>query len=183
MILDTTRQDILYSLRTLRNNPAFALTAVLMLALGIGGNTAIFTVIRSVLLKPLQYRDPDRLVRLSVDEEWIHAKDVGFNQIRYEELRAAAQSFTEIGAFFLAHEQMTLSTNGDPESIKVARVSENFLRILGVEPVLGRSFLPEEDPATFVGIAVVFIAVAFAASYIPAWRATRIDPMAAVHAG
>jgi predicted permease len=145
MILETVQQDILYALRTMRKNPAFALTAVFTLALGIGGNTAIFTVIRSVLLKPLEYRDPDRLVRLSVDEPWINVKDVGFSQIRYEELKTAAQSFSDIAAFFIAREDMTLSGNRDPEPIKAARVSANFLSVLGVEPALGRSFLPEED--------------------------------------
>ena len=145
MILEAIWPDIRYSLRTMRNNPAFALTVVFTLALGIGGNTAIFTVIRSVLLKPLEYRDPDRLVRLSVDEPWIQAKDVGFSQIRYDELKAAAQSFSDIAAFFIAREDMTLSGNGDPEPVKAARVSANFLRVLGVEPALGRSFLPEED--------------------------------------
>ena len=65
--LENLWQDMLYALRTMRKNPAFALTAVLTLALGIGGDTALFTVIRTVLLKPLEYRDPDRLVRVSVN--------------------------------------------------------------------------------------------------------------------
>ena len=64
-LLETISQDSLYALRTLRKNPAFAVTAVLTLALGIGANTAIFSVIRAVLLKPLPYRDADRLVHIS----------------------------------------------------------------------------------------------------------------------
>ena len=65
--LEATWHDLLYALSTMRNNPGFVMTAVLTVALGIGGNTAMFTVIRAVLLKPLEYRDPDRLVRLSAD--------------------------------------------------------------------------------------------------------------------
>ncbi|HLJ50731.1 MAG TPA: ABC transporter permease [Bryobacteraceae bacterium] len=143
--LESFLRDGIYALRTLRKNPAFTITAMLTLALGIGGNTAMFTLIRAVLLKPLAFHDPDRLVRVSIDNERIQAKDVGFNEIRFENLRAAAKSFSDLGAIFIAHEDMTLSVQGDPESVKVARVSHNFLSLLGVEPLLGRGFLPEED--------------------------------------
>ena len=144
MILDTTRQDILFSLRTMRNNPAFALTAVLTLALGIGGNTAIFTVIRSVLLKPLEYRDPDRLVYLSIDNPQRHVLDASFTQVRLDEMRSAARSFDGLGAYGRP-DNVTLSGSGEPEALKAARVSANFLDILGIPPVLGRSFRREED--------------------------------------
>src|ERR1700674_3657995 len=87
--LETIWQDALYAMRTMRKKPAFAATAVLTLALAIGGNTAMFTVIRAVLLKPLQYRDPDRLVRITG----------GATPSRFAEMRAAARTFTEIGAF------------------------------------------------------------------------------------
>jgi putative ABC transport system permease protein len=146
---ERTLEDLRYALRTMRWNPGFALTAVLTLALGIGGNSAMFTVIRGALLKPLPYRDPDRLVRLSADDAQANAKDVGFNQIRYDELSTTAQSFSEIGVFFTAREDMTLAGSGEPESvpesIKAARVSASFLRVLGIRPAMGRGFLPEED--------------------------------------
>src|SRR5579864_4325184 len=144
MILDTTRQDVLFSLRTMRNNPAFALTAVLTLALGIGGNTAIFTVIRSVLLKPLEYRDPDRLVYLSIDNPRQKVNDASFTLVRFEEMRSAAKSFEGLGAYGRP-DNVTLSGSGEPEALKAARVSANFLVILGVQPALGRGFRPEED--------------------------------------
>jgi putative ABC transport system permease protein len=143
-LAEETSKDFHFAVRTLRKSPVLTLAALLTLALGIGANTAMFTVIRAVLLKPIPFAAPDRLVRLSLDDVRNNAKDVGFNQVRYEELRTAL-SFREIGVFFIAHEDMTLTGNGDPESIKVGRVSHNFLRILGIEPVLGRSFLPEED--------------------------------------
>src|SRR5580704_5209143 len=98
MIFETVWQDILYSLRTMRKNPAFAVTAALTLALGIGGNTAIFTVIRAVLLKPLEYRDPDRVVYFSVDKPQRNIQDANFSLVQFEEMKAAAKSFTALGA-------------------------------------------------------------------------------------
>jgi putative ABC transport system permease protein len=137
-------KDLAYAGRMLRKNPGFAVAAILTLALGIGGNTAMFTVIRGVLLKPLEYREPERLVRVSVDIPQ-GVQDVGFTEQRFKALRSA-RSFPSLGAFFIATENMTLSgRGGEPEALKGARVSHDFLEILGVEPILGRSFLAEED--------------------------------------
>jgi putative ABC transport system permease protein len=127
-------QDALYALRTMRRQPAFTATAILTLGLAIGGNTAMFTVIRAVLLKPLQYRDPDRLVHISG----------GATPTRFAEMQAGAHSFTELGAF-TGEENITLSGGVEPEVLKGARVSAGFLRILGVEPLRGRGFRPQED--------------------------------------
>src|SRR2546428_13120298 len=87
--LETAWQDMRYALRTMRKNPAFALTAVLTLSLGIGGSTAMFTIIHSVLLKPLEYQDPDRLGQIS------GGSTIG----RDEEIKAAARSSNEVGGF------------------------------------------------------------------------------------
>ncbi len=127
-------QDTHYAIRTMRRIPAFTATAVLILALGIGGNTAMFTVIRSVLLKPLDYPDPDRLVQITG----------GATPTRFEELKSSARSFSEISAF-TNQESLTLSGKTEPEVVSAVRVSGNFMRTLGVEPMLGRSFLPSED--------------------------------------
>lgn len=86
---ETAGQDILYTFRILRKAPVFTATAVFTLALAIGGNTTMFTVIRAVLLKPLQYRDPDRLVRISG----------GASPARFELIRRNARSFSGTGAF------------------------------------------------------------------------------------
>jgi len=118
----------------MRKKPAFATTAVLTLALAIGGNTAMFTVIRAVLLKPLQYRDPERLVSVSG----------GATPTRFAEMRTGARSFAELCAF-IGPGNLTLSGGAEPEVLKGVRVSANFLRIPGVEPMLGRSFRPDED--------------------------------------
>jgi predicted permease len=117
----------------MRKKTAFAAAAILTLALAIGGNTVMFTVIRTLLLKPLPYRDPDRLVSLSG----------GATPTRFAETHAAANSFVELGAYN-GPENVALS-GAEPEVLKAVRVTSGFLRIPAVEPVLGRSFRPEED--------------------------------------
>src|SRR5580700_6341809 len=112
-MLDKIFKDFVLSWRGLRRNPAFALTAIAILALGIGGNTAMFTIIRHVLLKPLQYRDPDRLVYFSLDNAQRMVRDGSFGLPRLEELRKSARSFTAVGAFLHSREEMTLSGIGE----------------------------------------------------------------------
>ncbi len=143
--LESVGQDLLYALRTMRKNRAFTATAVFTLALGIGGNTAMFTVIRSVLLKPLAYRDPDRVVQISG----------GATSVRFEEIRAEARSYTGVGAYRGGLQNITLSGGAEPEVLKGASVSANFLSILEVEPLLGRSFRPEEDTAAGPRVAMI----------------------------
>lgn len=126
-------RDTLYALRMMRKKPAFTATAVVTLALAIGGNTAMFTVIRAVLLKPLPYFESDRLVISG-----------GATPARFAEMRDSAQSFTEAGAF-TREENLTLSGEAEPQVLRGIHVSASFLRILGVAPMLGRGFRPEED--------------------------------------
>ena len=128
---DAIRQDIRYALRTMLRKPAFAAMAVITLALAIGGNTAMFTIIHAVLLKPLQYGQPDRLVRISG----------GATPTRFAEMKAAAHSFAELAAF-TGTENVALSTGAEPEVLQGVRVSASFLKIPDVQPMLGRSFRP-----------------------------------------
>ena len=137
-------QDARYARRTLLKKPVFALTAVVTLALAIGGNTAMFSVIRAVLLKPLEYPDADRLVDISG----------GATPARFEEMKAAEHSFTDIGAY-MPGENITLSGGTEPEVLRGVRVSATFLRILGVAPVLGRAFRLEEDAAGGAPVAMI----------------------------
>jgi putative ABC transport system permease protein len=143
----------------MRKAPVFAAAAILTLGLGIGANTAIFTVIRAVLLKPLEYQEPDRLVRISVDNTRQNYQDVGFSLVRYQEMQNAAKSFSEWAAFFIATEHMTLSGGAEPEQVVAARVSANFLHILGIKPLLGRGFLPEEDRTGAPSVALISAAM------------------------
>jgi predicted permease len=131
---------MLYALIGMRHNRSFAAAAVLTMALGIGGDTAMFTVIRSVLLKPLAYPEPDRLVEVSG----------AATSIRFDEMKATAKSYAGLGAYLMARgdESITLASSAEPEVLKSARVSANFLSILEVKPLVGRGFRQEEDTAS-----------------------------------
>ena len=128
-------QDLRYAARQLRKSPGFALFAIAITALGIGATTAMFSVIHAVLLKPLVYREPDRLVLLTK----------GVTPVRFEEMKAASHSYRGLGTYAGPMEQMALSGSGTPEVLNGARVSANFLDILGLSPVLGRSFVADEE--------------------------------------
>ena len=128
-------QDLRVAFRNLGRNRSFALAAILTLALGIGANSAMFTVIRAVLLKPLGYPDAGRLVEISGGATIAH----------FEEIQAAQKSYTAVGAYFCCASTISLSGPNGPEARKISPVSANFLEILAVAPLLGRGFLPEED--------------------------------------
>jgi predicted permease len=142
--LETALQDCKYALRTMRQKPGFTVTSLVTLALAIGGNTAMFAVIRAVLLEPLPYREPDRLVRI----------EGGATPTRFAEMKSAARSFTEIAAY-TGVEDLALSGAGDPEVLKAVRVSAGFLRILALDPVRGRGFRSEEDAAGGAPVALI----------------------------
>jgi predicted permease len=135
-LLENIRQDARYAVRTMLKNPAFTVTAILMVALAIGGNTAMFTVIRAVLLRPLDYPDADRLVHI----------EGGATPVRFDGMRANARSFAGLGAF-TGDENVTLAGAGEPEVLDATRISAGFLHILSISPRLGRDFLPQEDSA------------------------------------
>ncbi len=137
-------QDVRYAIRQLRKSPGFAVAAIFSIALGIGGTTAMFSVIRAVLLKPLEYREPDRLLEYA-----------GVTTVRYDETKTAVRSFVELGDFLRGAQNIALSGGASPEVLKGAAVSANFLRILGVEPLLGRSFRPEEDNPGSAPVAMI----------------------------
>lgn len=139
-------KDVRYALRFMLHNRGFTLAAILTLALGIGGNTAIFSMIEAVLLKPLPYAQPDRLVYLAVNHPQQNLFDARLDPDRLKHLQGT-KSFAALGAFGGNGENVTLSGEGRPEPLQGARVSANFLTVLGLRPVVGRSFLPEEDVA------------------------------------
>jgi predicted permease len=133
--------DLRYGLRTLARNPGFAAVAVAALALGIGANTAIFSVVNGVLLQPLPYRDPARLMRLSEK-----SPDFGTMSCAYPNFldwKDQNRSFSAIASF--RWEDYDLTENGRPEHLSGKMVSADFFRVLGISPVLGRDFDPRAD--------------------------------------
>jgi putative ABC transport system permease protein len=132
-------RNLRFALHIMGKTPALTAAAILTLALGIGANSAIFTVTNALLLKPFPYRDPGQLVSVEARDK---TQDRGLNLVRYEMLRDHSRSFDGMAVW--ANDQLNLSGNGDPMQIAVARVSPNFFSLLGVQPELGRDFTPEE---------------------------------------
>jgi putative ABC transport system permease protein len=152
--LETLLQDVRYGLRQLRRSPGFTAAAVITLAMGIGTTTALFTVVRSVLLKPLPFKDPARLLRL-----YEHSSDDKFPYNNnaagvFAEWKKQSRSFSDLAIF--RGEQYNLSSAGGqlPEKVNAAVCSWNLFPTLGVEPALGRNFTAGDDqpsaPATVV---------------------------------
>src|ERR1700758_4500066 len=131
--------NLCFGLRTLARNPGFAITTIVTLALAIGANTAIFTVTNAILLRPLPYRDPSKLVTVTAKDK---AKDFGTTLLRYELLRDNNHSFQSVAVG--ANDNLNLGGNGEPIQVPVARVSPSFFSVLGVQPQLGRTFTDDE---------------------------------------
>ena len=137
--------DVQYTLRSLTRQPLFYAVVILTLALGIGANAAIFTVVNAVLLRPLPYPDPGRLMMV-----WTYNPRQGFDKDvstypNFEDWRRASQSFERLSGFSGA--SVTLTGSGDPAQIRGARVTHEFLDTMQVRPALGRPFGPEHGRA------------------------------------
>jgi putative ABC transport system permease protein len=141
--IETLMKDIRFGIRMLLKSPGFTVVAVIALALGIGANSAIFSVVNTVLLRPLPYKDPERLVMV-----WEDNTRHGYPRdtpaaANYIDWRDQNQVFEAMAA--IADLSLNLTGSGEPERIDGKRVSANLFSLLGVEPQLGRAFLPEED--------------------------------------
>jgi len=142
-IFSDVLQDLRFAVRTLAKKPAFTAIVVVALALGIGANTAIFSVVNTVLLQPLPYKDPDRLVIV-----WEDASVIGFafntpSAANFFDWQKQAHTFEGLAA--TARQSFNLTNSGEPERLDGRRVSGNLFQLLGVEPQLGRWFVPEDD--------------------------------------
>ena len=137
------RHDLRYSIRALLKNPGFTTVAVLTLALGIGANTAIYSVVNAVLLRPLPFPKPDRLFVLDqVDRDGEHQS---LSPADFLDVAAQSSGVARLAA--LRQRELTFSVAGDPERVRAAVVTPNFFSVLGREPSLGRGFLPEKGSA------------------------------------
>jgi len=163
--LESLLQDVRYAGRTLRRSPGFAITATLALALGIGANTAIFTVVNTVLLQPLAYPEPERLVQL----EWVTPQGpLDITSIpKFMVWREQTQVFQDVAAYDLGGPGVNLTGGDRPEQLKGVHVSASFFRVFGARVIAGRTFSADEDrPA---GPALVVITGGL-------WKRLGMDP-------
>ena len=153
--MSTFLQDLRYAFRLFRKSPVFTTVAVLALALGIGANTAIFSVVDAILLRPLPYKDPDHLVKiwtnftgigLPNNQNWVSAPEL-------MDIRTLSKSFSQIAA--LSGNSFNLTAEGSPERVDGASVSASLFPLLGVEAKLGRVFLPEEEQRSRDNVALL----------------------------
>ena len=151
--MDTFLRDIRHSGRSLLKRPGFTLIAVLTLALGIGANSAIFTVVNAVLLRPLPYKDANRLAILTRLDPQRSSPSTSDSIPKFNTVGDQSQVFESIAA--VAEDSFNLTGRDAPEQIPGARMSGDLFHVLGVRPHLGRSFLPEEDRVGGARVAIL----------------------------
>ncbi|MGA9769117.1 MAG: ABC transporter permease [Blastocatellia bacterium] len=140
--METLLQDLRYGVRMLTQKPGFTIVALIALALGIGANTAIFSVVNAVLLRSLPYNNPDRLVVPAT----VKPGEYDLGAVSYADVvdwGKEDQVFEAVAAF--QQRSADLTGNGDPVRVSAARVSEDYFRVMGADPLLGRTFIPEEQ--------------------------------------
>src|SRR6185436_18848878 len=141
--MDAILQDLRYAVRTLVKNPGFAALTITCLALGIGVNSTIFSVVDTVAIRPLPFREPDRLVSLATTHQ---ANGIDRGNVSYLDLqdwKARTHAFAEIAA--VSGRSLTLSDGDEPERFNGATITANMFPMLGIQPILGRQIRPDED--------------------------------------
>ena len=139
--LEEVAKDVRYALRTLARSPGFTAVAVLTLALGIGANTALFSIVNGVLLNPLRYAEPDRLLALYARTSNYDRASISYPN--FLDWVHENRSFSALAAY--RPDDFNLTGMGEPERVPAEMVSASFFPLLDVQPVLGRTLLPEED--------------------------------------
>ena len=142
-LMQSLVQDLRCAMRTFLQRPAVTVVAVLTLALGLGANTAIFSLANALLIQPLPYGQPDRLVRLFGTNSGIETRRANLNPLDVIDFRQQAESFE--GIAYASRESVTLTGAGDALRLRLGVVSPDYFEVLGIEPVLGRGFRPEEE--------------------------------------
>src|SRR5436190_7906107 len=143
--MESLLQDVRYGVRTLRKSPAFTAVALIVLAVGIGANTAMFSVLNAVLLRPLPYRDSARLIMIwqsfpAMGGGWAR---VGETTLDYLDYRNRTRVFESVAGY--ASDSYNLTGGSEPERIDAARVTANLFSTVGVQPAVGRGFSEQED--------------------------------------
>lgn len=156
--METLIQDIRYGIRSLLKRPGFTAIALIALALGIGANTAIFSLVNAVLLRPLPFADPDRLVWV-----WGNISNGGnrasVSPLDFLDFRKENKTFEEFAASFGVPLHLNLTGIGEPERLSAAGVTGNYFQALGAKPALGRTFLLENEKPGSDQVAVLSYAL------------------------
>ncbi len=144
--LDVLGQDLRFTLRTLRRDSGFAIIAILILGLGIGANVVVFSVVNTILLRPLPFHNPQQLVWITGNRGEGGLSSVTYSVDAYEDYRAQTKSLQDVTAYFGFYGQgdYKLTGRGDPQPVNGVPVAGNFFQVLGVQPKLGRLFAQEE---------------------------------------
>src|SRR5579864_2492564 len=151
--MGTLFQDIRYGLRMLVKKPTFTIVAVLTLALGVGANTAIFSIVNAVLLRSLPYRDPDRLVRIFFNEPGVGLRDVRFSKPELDDLLTRSGVFEDVSPIYAGSENMT--GGKQPERVEGVNSSFTYFSMLGTVPQLGRLYGPQDFTLGFAPVVVI----------------------------
>lgn len=143
---DAIRQDVRYTARTLRRDAGFWVFALLILGLGIGANTAVFSIAQALLFRPLPFHDPERLVWVANTGRSAGLSSVTSRTSNLRDWRRLNRSFEDLAGYFAFFDYggFTLTGQGEPERLVGVGVTETFLSVLGVQPIIGRGFVPEE---------------------------------------
>jgi len=145
--------DIRYAFRIMRKSPGFTLIIILTLALGIGANTSIFSIVSAVLLRSLPYYDPSRLVKITFNNPGIDLHDVPFSVPELEDLKSKADIFNEVSVVFAGSTNLTGGKR--PERLELLEVSPNYFSMLGTTPEIGRLFGPQDFALGFAEATVI----------------------------
>jgi putative ABC transport system permease protein len=151
--MQTLWQDLIFAGRMLRKNPGFTVVAILTLALGIGANTAIFSVVNTVLLQPLPFKDPGRIISLTQYDLRTHAGGALMSYTKYTQIQEQNKTLETLGGYYSL--TLSLINEREPEAVNGARASIDFFRVLGISPARGRTFLPEEEQDNGPDVAVI----------------------------
>jgi hypothetical protein len=151
--MTTLLQEIRYGLRVLGKSPAFTIVAVLSLALGVGANTAIFSIVNAVLLRPLPFSHPERLVKIVASNRGVGARDIGLSVPEFDDLRSRVGVFEQVA---VTQAGPTNLTGGDrPQHLELLEVSPNYFSMLGTSAAVGRVFGPGDEAQGFAEAAVI----------------------------
>src|SRR5215471_17964241 len=146
-------RDVLYAFRLLRRSPLFTVAVVLITAIGIGGTTAIFSIVNAVLIRPLPFEQPDRLMQVAEKNDALRLPVFGASALNYLSWKERTRTFEQLGA--VQFTTFTLTGSGDPETYTGFSISSSLLPMLGIGPVAGRGFGPDDDKIGAAPVALI----------------------------